>query len=114
MLVRKLLFLVLSMSFLDVEAASRGGDGTFEAPFSIAGPRQMGVSAIEDGDFDGDGKIDLAAASGSTAVVVYFQSPSDRQDWNHLSLQERLLIFSGKTTRTLGPPLAVKAGDSPA
>lgn len=45
------------------------GDGTLESPTSYATPSS--ISGLATGDFDGDGRVDIAASRGD-AVVIYF------------------------------------------
>src|SRR5262245_66367927 len=55
------------------------GDGTFESPLRIPGPRGVGIDA---GDFNRDGKLDLAVVDGASGVTVLNQSAGNRLDWS--------------------------------
>src|ERR1051326_2491473 len=46
------------------------GDGTFPAPAPLTLPNVNKPSSVAVGDFDGDGKLDLALADGNTVLVV--------------------------------------------
>ena len=57
------------------------GDGTFQSPTAIAGP-YLFASDVGLGDFNGDGKLDMALANGSDAISIFlgngdgtFQTP---------------------------------------
>lgn len=54
------------------------GDGTFEAPFRIPVPTAVSVAA---GDFNRDGKLDLAVVNGRGSVLVFIQDTVDPETW---------------------------------
>jgi hypothetical protein len=64
-------------------AALAQGDGTFRSPLRISLANPIGLAA---GDFNGDAKLDLAAANGSPGINLLFQNPADRQDWTRRQL----------------------------
>jgi predicted phosphoribosyltransferase len=67
--------------FLALSALSRPGlaagrpDGSFETPFALSVPYPVGVAA---GDFNHDGKLDLAVTNGSKSIQVLLQDPRTR------------------------------------
>ncbi len=63
------------------------GDGTFQAPFSIRNHGRPGPVTIHAGDLNRDGKLDLLASNGSGSVLVIFQSPTNRLEWQQLPLR---------------------------
>ncbi|MBI4606342.1 MAG: VCBS repeat-containing protein [Planctomycetes bacterium] len=70
------------IAFLAAQASAR--EPAFEAPLVIPDvPRALAVQA---GDLDGDGRLDLAAAGGPGKVHVLLQDPADRERWEHVSL----------------------------
>src|SRR5262245_31196815 len=59
--------------------AGAGGEGTFRAPLRIAtGPSPVTVAT---GDFNHDGRLDLAVANGSNQLTVLLQDPANRLRW---------------------------------
>jgi hypothetical protein len=54
------------------------GDGSFEAPLALRAPNAVCCTA---GDFDMDGKLDLAAVSGTYVVTVWLQDHTNRRAW---------------------------------
>src|SRR6185503_1791235 len=55
------------------------GDGTFEAPLALSVyTSAVGCTA---GDFNADGKLDLAAVGGGAWVTVWLQGRAGRLDW---------------------------------
>src|SRR6266511_453311 len=55
------------------------GDGTFETPLALRAPNAVCCTA---GDFNADGKLDLAAVSGTYLVTLWLQGPASRVEWS--------------------------------
>src|SRR5262245_36687904 len=55
------------------------GDGTFHFPLQIAVPNP--AVGIASGDFNRDGKLDLAVAHGVSRVSILLQDPTERERW---------------------------------
>jgi len=68
------------------------GDGTFEAPWRIPTPHDP--ISVTTGNFNGDGRPDLALAQGTQIIDVLIRGPSGRGDWKVTSLQAGLGIYS--------------------
>jgi hypothetical protein len=60
-------------------AAVTAGEIGFRSPVVI--PVRLTAIDVVKGDFDGDGKLDLAATGGSSAIPVLMQDPADRARW---------------------------------
>ncbi len=80
--VRHIAFLILVAPILALPPG-RAGEPRFETPFIL--PDVLAV-AIDAGDFNGDGKLDLAAASGTGLLLVLLQDRVDRLDWIRVSV----------------------------
>jgi hypothetical protein len=58
---------------------------TFDGPLSIPNvPRPV---TVHSGDFNNDGKIDLVVANSTATVLVLFQNPSNRLEWQPIPLR---------------------------
>ncbi len=70
------------------------GDGSLQAPLTIPAGRPAGPVTVNWGDFNGDKKLDLVVATGapsneatgSPAILILFQDPTNRLIWSPLSL----------------------------
>ncbi len=70
------------------------GDGSFQAPLTIPAGRPAGPVTVNWGDFNGDKKLDLVVATGAAsneatgtpAILVLFQNPTNRLVWTQVSL----------------------------
>ncbi|MBI4583264.1 MAG: VCBS repeat-containing protein [Planctomycetes bacterium] len=80
-------FFLLSLSALAAGKLFAGGDGTFQSPFRIVNAGRPGPATVHSGDFNGDGKLDLATANGSPNILVFLQNPSNRLEWKQVPLQ---------------------------
>lgn len=54
------------------------GDGTFVFPLKIEAQNPIAMAA---GDFNRDGKVDLAASNGLGEIAILLQDPADRTRW---------------------------------
>jgi hypothetical protein len=85
---RLTLLMVLSAAFLQRQALADHGDGTFQSPLRIPTSGPICVTA---GDFNLDGKLDLASVAGGKKVTVLLQGSSSRTSWT----QQAITLGSG-------------------
>ncbi|HVT98635.1 MAG TPA: Ig-like domain repeat protein [Acidobacteriaceae bacterium] len=64
-------------SLSQVQIFTNGGGGSFQASALLAAPVPDGIASITAGDFDGDGKLDLAAVSAFARTVTVFHGRGD-------------------------------------
>lgn len=73
------IFLPFAVSSVWSPALPASGDGTFRAPLGIGDvPHPVAVAA---GDFNRDGKLDLAAVGPDRLVTILLQDPARRTVW---------------------------------
>ncbi|PYN06158.1 MAG: VCBS repeat-containing protein, partial [Candidatus Rokuibacteriota bacterium] len=75
------------------------GDGTFQAPLTFGGGEHP--SAVAVGDFNGDGKLDLAVTSYESCLGCTFHGPG------------RVSVFPGNGDGTFQPPRSFDTGSLP-
>lgn len=68
-----------------------GGDGTLKAPLVLSAPDPIGLCP---GDFNRDGKQDLAVVSGTSQVSILIQDSGSRCGWRKGSYQAGLGLFA--------------------
>jgi hypothetical protein len=79
----RLFFPALLAAASAAHTALADGDGSFQAPFRIRTGHPVAVAA---GDFNRDGRLDLAAADGTGGIAILLQDPSDRETWTRSDL----------------------------
>ena len=83
----------------DVSVLVGNGDGTFQAPLTFGGGEHP--SAVAVGDFNGDGKLDLAVTSYESCLGCTFHGPG------------RVSVFPGNGDGTFQPPRSFDTGSLP-
>jgi adhesin/invasin len=76
---RSLLLSVLLAGWFAARETLAHGDGTFRSPVAI--PVSDPPTAFAAGDFNRDGKMDLAAATGRGLILIFIQHPLERGSW---------------------------------